>query len=265
MRSIEDYIKDSYYYITLNFKELLPGAILYFFLGMLSGGSGLFLEKLANNYEFNLSMSIILIITAIVVVAFFIVSFIIQGYLVRVMKTTVEGDGLAPKWNNIFDMFKKGLLYFVGSILLFIVFIFIPAVIFGVGILTFFIAAPIGVIFLILGFVLFFILIVIYGFYKSLADVNYSLNGFFGFFDFKRIFSMMSLKYVVLVILLGIIGVVISSIFSFPRIIVSFLLMKYQLISIVVDSLLYGIQMFVSFYLSVFYIRGIALYYRDRL
>lgn len=200
-----------------------------------------------------------------------IVSAIIGGYNVRIMKTTVEGLNVAPDWNNITDLLYRGILYIVGLVLLNIIFYFIPAILFVFGIFSLYISKIIGAFLIIISILIFIISVISLWLYSKLAEVNYSVKGFYGFFEFKEIFKMIGIRYIILVIIIAIINFIISLIVVLPLniidIFISYSALANSILTIIyisIKGISYALSTFVDFYLGVFSIRAVALYYKDR-
>lgn len=104
-----------------------------------------------------------------------------------------------------------------------------------------------------------------------MAEVNYSVKGFYGFFEFKEIFKMIGIRYIILVIIIAIINFIISLIVVLPLniidIFISYSALANSILTIIyisIKGISYALSTFVDFYLGVFSIRAVALYYKDR-
>ncbi|XRO77522.1 DUF4013 domain-containing protein [Methanocaldococcus sp. 10A] len=275
MRSIEEYIKDAFKYSYSDIKNFIVGGLLFSISTVIAVIFNIYLLKYVHPYFLMADISKIIVLFVVAMLSLLIIGIITNGYLVRVMKTTVEGSDILPNWDNIVELFIKGLLFTIGNIILAIIFFVIPIILIALGIFSS-IKSVLGLIFLILGFVILLISGIAYFFYSLLAEVNFSIKGFFGFFEFKKIFKMISLKYVVLVILIMIIGIIINIIVSLPFVLLSILLTPHQMLysysvyhtitpSIVILQLIEGIiKGFVTFFMMIFTGRGVALYYKDK-
>ncbi|WP_394296027.1 DUF4013 domain-containing protein [Methanocaldococcus fervens] len=207
----------------------------------------------------------------IIFVIWVIASIFISSYYVRVMKTTVEGLNKAPDWDKIDDLFIKGLCYIIGLILLAFIFLIIPIALYLFSSILASINETAGLIFILLTTLFFILSIIILWFYSKLAEVNYSVRGFLGFFEFGKIFEMISLKYIILLIVIAIIELVISLIVVVPLdTIGTFLLVlaytnkNITALYIAIKNIVLCVINICNFYLAVFSIRAVALYYKDR-
>ena len=272
MSKLEDYISDAFRYAFSDIKKGLVGGLLYAISGTLSVFVSIVIEPGMLGGVYLEKFTTLLILSSIGFLIGLIVGFLVDGYYVRVMKTTVEGSNTLPEWNNISDLLVKGFLYTIGTLILVIIFMLPLIILFIIGIFAMAIDSS-GIIglplLLMIPLIIFLIL------YSYLAEVNFSVKGFFGFFEFKKIFKLMSLKYVVLLILVVIITVIVLLIVSSPFIIVYILyaaqtpsfyyeyipstpMIIIKLISTIVSS-------FVGFFMELFSKRAIALYYKDKI
>ncbi|WP_048197462.1 DUF4013 domain-containing protein [Methanocaldococcus sp. FS406-22] len=83
---------------------------------------GKFEEYVTNS----LTLSSLLVIGGFGFLIALIISFIVDGYYVRVMKTTVENYDILPDWDNVADLLKRGFLYWIGVVILLIIFMIVP-------------------------------------------------------------------------------------------------------------------------------------------
>ncbi|WP_456374293.1 DUF4013 domain-containing protein [Methanocaldococcus sp.] len=277
MRKLEDYISDAFRYAFSDIKKGLVGGLLYAISGTLSVFVSIVIEPGMLGGVYLEKFTTLLILSSIGFLIGLIVGFLVDGYYVRVMKTTVEGSNTLPEWNNISDLLVKGFLYTIGTLILVIIFMLPLIILFIIGIFAMAIDSSgiIGLPLLLISLLLMIPLIIFLILYSYLAEVNFSVKGFFGFFEFKKIFKLMSLKYVVLLILVVIITVIVLLIVSSPFIIVYILyaaqtpsfyyeyipstpMIIIKLISTIVSS-------FVGFFMELFSKRAIALYYKDKI
>ncbi|AAB98226.1 hypothetical protein MJ_0233 [Methanocaldococcus jannaschii DSM 2661] len=273
MGTIESYLTNSYNYIIFNFKKLCIGGLMSAIVGAMSGVTTAFIDLFMEraNYDIMHIIMSFLIYFGIIFIIGLIVSAIIGGYNVRIMKTTVEGLNVAPDWNNITDLLYRGILYIVGLVLLNIIFYFIPAILFVFGIFSLYISKIIGAFLIIISILIFIISVISLWLYSKLAEVNYSVKGFYGFFEFKEIFKMIGIRYIILVIIIAIINFIISLIVVLPLniidIFISYSALANSILTIIyisIKGISYALSTFVDFYLGVFSIRAVALYYKDR-
>ncbi|CAB3288558.1 conserved membrane protein of unknown function [Methanocaldococcus lauensis] len=282
MRKIDEYISEAFKYAFSDIKKGLVGGFLYAISGTLGVLISVVFARLINPmsmsyHNFGGKLTMFFGITLIIFLIGLIVGFLVDGYYIRVMKTTVEGSNTLPEWNNISDLLVKGFLYTIGTLILVIIFMLPLIILFIIGIFAMAIDSSgiIGLPLLLISLLLMIPLIILLILYSYLAEVNFSVKGFFGFFEFKKIFKLMSLKYVVLLILVVIITVIVLLIVSSPFIIVYMLyaaqtpsfyyeyipstpMIIIKLISTIVSS-------FVGFFMEVFSKRAIALYYKDKI
>jgi hypothetical protein len=202
-----------------------------------------------------------------------IVKFMVDGYYVKIMKTTVESGNSLPDWDNFAELIKIGFLYWIGGIVLGLMFFVIPIVMILVGVVVLAKSPIAGAVLIGIGLILALILLIVYIFYKYLADVNYSVKGFMGFFEFKKIFKRMSITYVILLIVVVLITVVVEGIVQFPFFILKVVsnfaqssAMGSNLSPIfIIDLISVVVSGFVGFFMGVVVKRAIALYYKDKI
>jgi len=281
MRKFEEYITNSFKYVLSDIKKGLVGGLLSSISGIIGAVFGIILSMLSIHYinpelafeipyntlSSSLTLSSLLVIGCFGFLIALIIGFIVDGYYVRVMKTTVENYDILPDWNNVADLLKRGFLYWIGVVILLIIFMIVPILFFIIGIFLMIKNPIVGFAFVGIGLILLFILIIAFLIYIGLAEVNYSVKGFIGFFEFKEIFSMINLTYIVLLIVVGIITIVIGFIVQLPFILIKYLVgglnpaSSSQLIIEIISTV---VSTFVGFYMVVFSRRAVALYYKDR-
>ncbi|WP_457611788.1 DUF4013 domain-containing protein [Methanocaldococcus sp.] len=261
---IKEILVDSFNYIKNNFKTLSIGAIIYGIIGAIWGVLEGFIYYYSHHNADLMSLTLIVLFIIIFLITIFI-GFIVAGYYVRVMRVTVNNSNKAPDWDDIGGLFVDGLLLTFGIITLFIIFLIVPILFFVLGAIT--LVFGIGIIFIILGLIFLIVALILSYLYNPLAQVNFAVKGFKGFFEFKRIFSLMkSLDYILLMIALFIISIgvgIVITIITFPITLIT-IIAKNLYIYILLYSLVYLIQFFISYYLSIFIIRAVSLYYRER-
>ena len=189
---IVDYLRDAIDYTKSDIKNFVIGWILLSLTW--------FLMSMA---KYTAGWEVCLILITI------IATFLIQcGYYIKIMKETLNGSNKLPNWNHCSKLLVDGLLYSIGaSILLFISLIpmFIGGVLYLVGLhflvktfsSIFEVIMNIGVWITILGFIFGYLMFLAY---LPISTANFANKGFFGFFEFKNLFKMMDIKYIVLVI-----------------------------------------------------------------
>ena len=195
MRKFEDYLTESFKYAFSDIKKGIIGGLLL----AISGVFSILLSIItftagANSNPYNIFKILTGMLIAIIIgfLISLVIGFIVDGYYVRIMKTTVEGNDNLPEWDNFIDLLVRGFLYFVGILILAFIFLIIPIILFGIGILLITQDKIIGWAPLMMSFVKFIILFILLAFYLPLAEVNFSINGFLGFFEFKKIIRMIS-------------------------------------------------------------------------
>ncbi len=277
MRKLEDYISDAFRYAFSDIKKGLVGGLLYAISGALSVFVSIVIEPGMMGGVYLEKFTTLLILSSIGFLIGLIVGFLVDGYYVRVMKTTVEGSNTLPEWNNITDLLIKGFLYTIGTFILGIIFMLPLIILFIIGLFGMFIdiSGVIGLSLLLISLLLMIPLIILLILYSYLAEVNFSVKGFFGFFEFKRIFKLMSLKYVVLVIIVILITLIVELIVISPFLILyilyaaqtpSFYYEYIPSITMIIAKLILTIvSSFVGFFMELFSKRAIALYYKDKI
>ncbi|AIJ05505.1 hypothetical protein JH146_0656 [Methanocaldococcus bathoardescens] len=277
MRKFEDYLTESFKYAFSDIKKGIIGGLLLAISGVFSVLLSIIMLTIGTNSNPNNIFKILTGMLIAIAVGFLIslvIGFVIDGYYVRIMKTTVEGFDNLPEWDNFIDLLMRGFLYFVGVLILAFIFLIIPIILFGIGVLLITQDEIIGMVSLMISFVIFIILLILLLFYLPLAEVNFSINGFLGFFEFKKIIKMMSLKYIVLVIVVGIIVLIIESIISAPFIFMDMLFSPHthsyyantiSSTSFIIQLISATVSGFVGFFMAVFSKRAIALYYKDKI
>ncbi|MEO2117935.1 MAG: DUF4013 domain-containing protein [Methanocaldococcus sp.] len=278
MGKLENYLSNSFKYVFSDVKKGLIGGLLSSISGAIGAVFGIIFSIFLIHYinpnevmgmDYNFLFSTLIVASFGFLIAL-IVGFIIDGYYVRVMKTTVENYHILPDWDNIIDLLKRGFVYFVGEIVLSIIFAIIPILFIVVGAFLVALSGILGAIFMGFGFLLLIILTIAYLIYKGLAEVNYSIKGFSGFFEFREIFRMINLNYIILIIVVGVVVMIINFIVQLPLILLKIFAIppvKYSTFSpleMIVDVISAVVSAFVGFYTAVFAKRAIALFYKDR-
>lgn len=279
MGKLENYLSNSFKYVFSDTKKGLIGGLLSSISGAIGAVFGIIFSIFLIHYinpneviwvDYNFLLSSLSVASFGFLIAL-IVGFIIDGYYVRVMKTTVENYNILPDWDNIVDLLKRGFVYFVGEIILSIIFAIIPVLFIVLGMFLMALSGILGAIFMGFGFLLLFILTIAYLIYKGLAEVNYSIKGFSGFFEFREIFRMINLDYIILIIVVGVIVMIVNFIVQLPLILLKIFALppvKYSTFSsleMIVDVISAIVSAFVGFYTAVFEKRAIALFYKDRI
>jgi hypothetical protein len=286
MGKFEEYLTDAFKYAFSDIKKGIIGgllvtipAVLMFLLGFIMA---IYVAKyISSNMMYSMMLSFTLPKTVLmtIIVGIFallislIVKFMVDGYYVKIMKTTVDSVNSLPDWDNFVELIKIGFLYWIGGIVLGLMFFAIPIVMILIG-MAILAKNPIaGAVLIGIGVILALILLIVYVFYKYLADVNYSVKGFMGFFEFKKIFKMMSLTYVILLIVVILIAVVVEGIVQFPFFILKVIsnfaqgsMMNNNLTPIfIIDLVSVVVSEFVGFFMGMVVRRAIALYYKDKI
>ncbi|CAB3289102.1 conserved membrane protein of unknown function [Methanocaldococcus lauensis] len=284
MRKIDEYISEAFKYAFSDIKKGLVGGFLYAISGTLGVLISVVFARLINPmsmsyHNFGGKLTMFFGITLIIFLIGLIVGFLVDGYYVRVMRTTVEGSNELPEWSNITDLLIRGFLYAVGVFILLVIFLLPLIILLIIGAYYIITQHNIGngLILLFASLVISIPFFIVYVFYTPLAEVNYSVKGFLGFFEFKRIFRLMSIKYIILVILIMvitfIINAVIYSFFAFVKYMFLFSSIKYSpynltstlsMPMLIVDLISYAVTGFVGFFMSLFSKRAYSLYYKDK-
>ena len=278
---IKKYIKEPFEYAMSDWKKILIGGIFGMVYLLPTKLLGVIIQSQNINLRAEEYLSIDLIMSIIGVYAIIIILSIVfksiqYGYYMKVAKNTIESydntnntNNNLPEWEELGNIFKTGILYFIGSILLALV-VFLPFIAIA-GLIGYGIYITAGVVLLMpywfVAIGLYFILAIVYMLYFYLASVNFAKKGFKGFFEFKKVIGLMSLKYVALVILMMIILVTLSFIASLPSLILNFSGIMLDnnglllIISAIICSILVSI---VSFFSSVALYRSLSIYYSEK-
>ncbi|AIJ05405.1 hypothetical protein JH146_0556 [Methanocaldococcus bathoardescens] len=266
---IVDYLRDAIDYTKSDIKNFVIGWILLSLTWFLIS-----IAKYTASWEVYLILMIIFLIQC--------------GYYIKIMKETLNGSNKLPDWNNCPKLLIDGLLYDIGALmLLFISLIpaFVGVVLYIAGLhflvktfsSIFEIIMDIGVWIAILGFIFGCLVFLIY---LPISTANFANKGFFGFFEFKNLFKMMNLKYIVLAIvvyvLTSLVYFIVYLIIVFGIMIALYLIygsfeMVYIKIGVEKDYLLIGLIAFISsvifgvstLILYILYHRIFANYYKN--
>jgi hypothetical protein len=273
---VEKYIIGPFKYAMSDWKKIFVGGVLGLIYILPSQLLNAILQT--DNYIHSLESttpdySIVLTIFGafgLIILASIIFGSLQFGYYMSIARNTVKfDDNQLPEWENWKELFKDGILYYIGSMLLALV-IFIPFIllisIIGYGIYLA-VGIPGLIIYIFLAIAIYMLLSLIYLFYLYLASINYANTDFMGFFEFKKILNLMSVKYIVLVIILFIINFIIAMLISIPSIVLNVVSVlsgdniALLVISAVVNSILAS---FVGFFMMVFIFRSISIYYKEK-
>ncbi|WP_456374291.1 DUF4013 domain-containing protein [Methanocaldococcus sp.] len=278
MRKIDEYISEAFKYAFSDIKKGLVGGFLYAISGTLGVLISVVFARLINPmsmsyHNFGGKLTMFFGITLIIFLIGLIVGFLVDGYYVRVMRTTVEGSNELPEWSNITDLLIRGFLYAVGVFILLVIFLLPLIILLIIGAYYVITQHNIGngLILLFASLVIGIPLFIVYVFYTPLAEVNYSVKGFLGFFEFKRIFRLMSIKYIILVILIMVITFIINAVIYSFFAFVKYMFLPYNLTStlsmpmLIVNLISYVVTGFVGFFMSLFSKRAYSLYYKDKI
>jgi hypothetical protein len=274
---VEKYIKEPIKYAMSDWKKIFVGGVFGMMYILPSQVLSVILQ--ANNYIQNLESSAgfnspimlkLLGAYALIMLLSIIFGSLQYGYYMKLAKNTVESyDTPLPEWEGWYNLFKNGILFYIGSILLALI-VFIPfiilASIIGYGIwLVGGIPALMIYFFIVLGAYL--LIILPYMFYFYLASVNFANVGFKGFFEFKKVIELMSLKYLVLVILMGIFVMTMTFIASLPGMVMKFIgVMAHNMPILIISAIITSILMsFAGFFASVVLYRSISTYYKEKM
>jgi hypothetical protein len=284
MRKFDDYLVDSFKYAFSDIKKGIVGGLLLSIPSVLAILTtilmAVYISKL-NPYSMMFGFSIpkvvisVLIVGGLLVLVILMVEFIVNGYYVRTMKTTVDGENKLPDWGNIVELVRKGFLYWLGKLALGLMFFGVPVLPMLVGVAVGEKSPIAGLVLMGIGLILLLIFGIVYLFYSYLAEVNYSIKGFMGFFEYKKIFKMMSPTYIVLLVVVMIIIIIIEVIIQIPFVVLKVALSLTQsstsqsanvlTASFIVDLISTAVSGFIAFFIGLFSKRAIALYYKDKI
>ncbi len=275
---VEKYIKEPFNYAMSDWKKIFVGGVFGLIYMLPTQLLNAILQT--NNYiqymesstgsDISLLISLLGMFGLIVILSIIFGSFQ-YGYYMKLAKYTVEygEDAKLPEWEDWKNLFKKGILFYIGSLLLALI-VFLPFIIIAsiIGYVIFLVGGiPILIIYFFTALGIYLLISLIYMFYFYLASVNFANVGFKGFFEFKKIINLFSLKYILLVIILLIIMMVLSFIASLPSLIINIGVvlsnnMALSLVSAVIDAVLMS---FVGFFTSVVIYRSISKYYKEKM
>ena len=275
---VEKYIKEPFNYAMSDWKKIFVGGVFGLIYMLPTQLLNAILQT--NNYiqymESSTGSDISLLISLLGIFGFNVILSIIfgsfqYGYYMKLAKDTVEygEDAKLPEWEDWKNLFKKGIMFYIGSLLLALI-VFLPFIIIAsiIGYVIFLVGEiPILIIYFFTALGIYLLISLIYMFYFYLASVNFANVGFKGFFEFKKIINLFSLKYILLVIILLIIMMVLSFIASLPSLIINIGVvlsnnMALSLVSAVIDAVLMS---FVGFFTSVVIYRSISKYYKEKM
>ena len=274
---VEKYIKEPIKYAMSDWKKIFVGGVFGLMYILPSQVLSAILQ--ANNHIQNLESSAgfndsimlrLLGVYALIMLLSVIFGSLQYGYYMKLAKNTVESyNTLLPEWEGWYDIFKKGILFYIGSILLALI-VFVPFIIlasmigYGIWLVG---GIPILIIYFFAVLVAYLLITLLYMFYFYLASVNFANVGFKGFFEFKKVIELMSLKYLALVILMGIFVIAMTFIASLPGMIMKFIgVMAHNTPILIISAIITSILMsFAGFFASVVLYRSISTYYKERI
>ncbi|WP_421078084.1 DUF4013 domain-containing protein [Methanothermococcus sp. Ax23] len=275
---VEKYIKEPFKYAMSDWKKIFVGGVFGLMYMLPSQVFDAMLR--ANNHVQNMESSAsfdysillgLLGVFALIIFLSIIFGSLQYGYYMKLAKNTVESyDTQLPEWEGWYDLFKKGIMFYIGSLLLALI-VFLPFIIIAsiIGYGIYLIGIPLLLIiyfFAVLGAYL--LIALLYMFYFYLASVNFANVGFKGFFEFKKIISLLSLKYVLLVIVLIIIMMALSFIASLPGLFmgVGAALSDNNVILLIISAVINSVLLsFIGFFTSVALYRSISTYYKEKM
>ena len=274
---VEKYIKEPIKYAMSDWKKIFVGGVFGLMYILPSQVLSAILQ--ANNHIQNLESSAgfndsimlrLLGVYALIMLLSVIFGSLQYGYYMKLAKNTVESyNTLLPEWEGWYDIFKKGILFYIGSILLALI-VFVPFIIlasiigYGIWLVG---GIPILIIYFFAVLVAYLLITLLYMFYFYLASVNFANVGFKGFFEFKKVIELMSLKYLALVILMGIFVIAMTFIASLPGMIMKFIgVMAHNTPILIISAIITSILMsFAGFFASVVLYRSISTYYKEKM
>ena len=228
MSFIEKYLIEPFQYATSDLTKIFIGGLLLSFLHVM-------MEYSLMNYSYLYP---------------FLIFVIGGGYMIGVIKNTLEGIDTLPDWSDFIEIVKDGFLLAVAFLLLAILFLLIKLLImlYFFGLLVVFGSHIEKIIHLILLFLMFS--------YFFLAMVNLAKEGFLGFFDFPNVVEKMSLEYFSILFLYLII-------YSFFTLLLFPLLQFY---SNSISQMVFSYTVFhtIFFLLDVMLSRAVARYYMEK-
>ena len=274
---VEKYIKEPFKYAMSDWKKIFVGGVFGLMYMLPSQVFDAMLR--ANNHVQNMESSAsfdysillgLLGVFALIIFLSIIFGSLQYGYYMKLAKNTVESyDTQLPEWEGWYDLFKKGIMFYIGSLLLALI-VFLPFIIIAsiIGYGIYLIGIPLLLIiyfFAVLGAYL--LIALLYMFYFYLASVNFANVGFKGFFEFKKVIELMSLKYLVLVILMGIFVMTMTFIASLPGMVMKFIgVMAHNTPILIISAIITSILMsFAGFFASVVLYRSISTYYKEKM
>lgn len=275
---VEKYIEEPFKYAMSDWKKIFVGGVfglIYMLPSQLLNAilqMGDYTQNMvsSSNYDITLLISLFAVFGLIIILSIIFGSFQ-YGYYMKLAKDTVEygEDAKLPEWEGWKNLFKKGIMFYIGSLLLALI-VFLPFIIIAsiVGYVIFLVGGiPVLIIYFFIALGIYLLVSLIYMFYFYLASVNFANVGFKGFFEFKKIINLFSLKYVLLIIILLIIMMVLSFIASLPSLIINLGTvlsnnMALSIVSAVIDAVLMS---FVGFFTSVVIYRSISKYYKEKM
>lgn len=179
--------------------------IFFVILGSILDSEASFLTTVIEN-TLKLTPDMLLMVFGTIFGLFFIFSFLliflVNGYYIRTVKNTINGNIGIPDWNNTFELLKKGISYTFGLFLIGIIFqIPVYSLSFGLIFLNFEISE------LFISAFAFLLSFFSWG-YIPLGTLNYiEKNKFLALFNFKKSFKLYSREYIgYLVVVLVLIG-----------------------------------------------------------
>jgi len=197
----QNYIIEPLKYGLSDFSKLLKGGIFYG-LGILLLFSGIFMAiypYMGMNFQLsitsgNLLFGLISLVMSIIAAGLLI---IVNGYILKLIKVSIEQSTELPEWTNYGKMLKEGFVFSLGVAVIAIFGIILQNAITFIGNGN-------------LVLVLISILVqVIVSLYIPLSTVNYAKEGNFGaFFDISKILKKMSIEYIGVILVVSIISTI---------------------------------------------------------
>jgi len=269
MPFIEDYIKEPLKYAFSDLKKGVVGGVLVSLFPVALSTLMLlltpYLDKMKMGFYSMPHLTPLIIIVGVLAFIGFLISFLVYGYYVKVMKSTLEGNNQLPEWDGFGEMFIKGILWCFGGLLVSIIFLIIPLLVMGIGVVYLPKSPDVGIILFGLGILSMILFLIPLAFYIPLATINFAKKGFFGFFEFVEIFKKFSLEYITLFIAVMVVVFIVATIVQLPFIIVKVLLVfANPKLPYIVDVVSAFVNSFVGFFLGVFQYRTFAKYYKKK-
>uniref|UniRef100_A9ABA4 Uncharacterized protein n=1 Tax=Methanococcus maripaludis (strain C6 / ATCC BAA-1332) TaxID=444158 RepID=A9ABA4_METM6 len=182
----EKYIKEPLQYSLSDYSKVLKGGII-FGMGLLLSLLGIILFLQYFNIYSYLSVfpeNFILPVAVLSLIMGLILFIVLDGYLLNVLKLSIKKSSDLPEWNNYIELFKTGFLFSMGLIIISSIGPILQNLIrsFDMNLVLFLLSMSLKI---------------LASLYVPLSAVNYAQEGrLASFFDFPKIFKMISREYI---------------------------------------------------------------------